>query len=117
MCNLAVQTGASLFMHAHSLPDLSPFTHLPSTAMGWIYNKTEDLKWEDLTSNTAITHLIAEHPPSSGEWRVVESISGYAGWRIDRASPRGGIRSPWSIVNMKKEDKLWILERQRSRLG
>jgi len=110
ICNLAAQTGASMFLHEHAppyLPSPSPSSSAlsdPSLSLssfffnenndnaqkeGWVYNKTESLTPALLTSPSAehFTHLIVEDTPApflaTGQWRVVEAVEGFARWKLD----------------------------------
>ncbi|PPQ74041.1 hypothetical protein CVT24_012343 [Panaeolus cyanescens] len=122
--NLAAQTGASLFLQLNAPP-----THpsLPASfANPWVYNKTEGLTIQDLsstTSKTPFTHLIAEVDPSSDailrkHWQTVETIKGFDRWAINRdllkrRDPVDLLTNLPRVLQFVESDKLWILERKK----
>ena len=61
LCNLATQSGASLFLHEYSPP-------------GWIYDKTEGIV---ATANATFTHAIIEDLAHLGNWTVLEEVRGF----------------------------------------
>ncbi|KAF5349753.1 hypothetical protein D9758_010190 [Tetrapyrgos nigripes] len=96
ICNLAAQTGASLFLQEYAPPiHSSTPLHLNSTAIAadstWTqYDKTEHLGISALTSRPEYTHLISEASPSDMEvlggrkhWQEVARINGFDGWSVD----------------------------------
>jgi alpha-1,6-mannosyltransferase len=114
ICNLAAQTGASLFLHTHAPPHLPYYAQ---SSRNWTYNKTELLSAQDLSSNTAITHLIAESPSMGDEWTVVRGVSGPLRWWVDPGALRafkkkGNVRDIWKVAGVTRAEVLWILERK-----
>ncbi|KAF8554440.1 hypothetical protein OG21DRAFT_1578255 [Imleria badia] len=123
ICNLAAQTGASLFLHEHASPFLSallssePHVAEPS----WTYNKTESLT-PSMISSSAFTHLIAESPEMAGaEWTAVEAIPAFKRWKLNHAVlSKLKTGRVWEIpldqwaraLEMEMEDQLWILARR-----
>ncbi|THH15124.1 hypothetical protein EUX98_g9512, partial [Antrodiella citrinella] len=65
LSNLAAQTGASLFLQTHTPPYILSTDH-DFRQHTWTYDKSENLTVEALTASSAITHLIAECPDSTG---------------------------------------------------
>ena len=123
IANLAAQTGASLFLHANSLP------HHPAIATSvtpmWVYNKTEGLHIDQLMASTSpFTHLIVETLPNElpPQWRVVEAIRIFNGFKgyvdirsvvqavrgLDHVALVGHLRH---LAKLPTRDALWILER------
>ncbi|THH12420.1 hypothetical protein EW146_g7714 [Bondarzewia mesenterica] len=117
LSNLAAQTGASLFLQTRSPPYCLPDLNAASSL--WIYNKTEHMTPQSLTSNRAITHLIAEarDPFERDGWVVADVVSGFAGWAVEKdlrsLVKREGVRGLLGILKMRRANKLWILERGR----
>jgi hypothetical protein len=91
LCNLAIQSGASLFLHEYSSPALV-------SAPGWIYDKTEGIV---ATANATFTHAIIEDLTHLGSWTMVEEVRGF-----DRLTLHG----------VEEAAKLWIVARTRSTL-
>jgi alpha-1,6-mannosyltransferase len=124
ICNLAAQTGASLFMQFNALPyhpsfvkpafkSSSPFQIPPEP---WIYNKTENLSIRDLTLSTSITHLISEVNPESEEGVVMEKD-----WKlVVPVTTRSRSVPSWKILKgewpWEEETRLWIYERRWSQI-
>ncbi|KAI0306185.1 Alg9-like mannosyltransferase family-domain-containing protein [Multifurca ochricompacta] len=120
--NLATQSGASLFLHTHAPPYWSRVGTLPpatSVSYRWVYNKTENLTPVDVAYDSPFTHVIAESRDAlpTGQWEIVEVIDGFVGWKVRRDVPgvvrEKGLKGLWDVLEMKKEDKLWIFERRR----
>lgn len=89
ICNLAAQTGASLFLQEHTLPTLRHNQSLSiDSKLEWRYDKTENLS--DLRQ---YSHAIVEDLSLVDGWKIEEAIQGYSG-----LSKRGIVYSP----------KLWI---------
>jgi len=118
--NLAAQTGASLFLEENSPPFPLILKHRTPTMSSWIYNKTEFLGPGDITAAKHFTHAITEHPEAfpSSQWKIVEPISSFAGWKKGTASSDARVERKgnlWEMVPMVEiiyADKLWILERR-----
>ncbi|KZT23137.1 glycosyltransferase family 22 protein [Neolentinus lepideus HHB14362 ss-1] len=113
--NLAAQTGASLFLHAHA-PPYPPYL-APPRASHWTYNKTESLDAKSLTVSTRITHIIAESTSDfdlQRKWTLVDSVAGFDHWEKNFAVLKngGGLKELLAIVTMAQIDKLYILERR-----
>jgi alpha-1,6-mannosyltransferase len=121
IANLAAQSGASLFLHTHAPPYRSSLGILPpaiSAAHPWIYNKTEGLTPAHVAYDSSFTHVIAENQDAllAGRWELVEVIDGFQGWKV-RKDVLGlvrewGLEGVWRVLEMKKENKLWIFERR-----
>jgi len=120
--NLAAQTGASLFLQLNAVPFPPAVYRRKDYRQGssWTYNKTESLTIEDLTGSKSITHLIAESKPDEyvqRHWKVVESVESFKQWKLDwdimklRSSELTRERLA-NVIQMHKEEKLWILERK-----
>jgi len=120
---LAAQTGASLFLQVHCPPYVHTSALPPSS--NWTYNKTESLTPSGLTFSPEITHLIVESDTdmeyfvTSGEWVLVDSVSGFEGWRMPRKDVFRRIGKVveelnfWDLVpRMEKKNRLWIVERK-----
>ena len=89
LCNLAAQSGASLFLHENSSPVLlSP--------PDWIYDKTEGIV---ATANATFTHAIVEDLTHLANWTVLEEVNGF-----ERLTLHGVQETP----------ELWIIARPRS---
>jgi alpha-1,6-mannosyltransferase len=101
ICNLAAQTGASLFTHAHD---------------AWTYNKTENLTPAQLRA-APFTHLLAETPAdfAGAGWTVRESVRAFDGWVLERdvrgLVAREGVRGLLGVLRPRTVEKLWIVER------
>jgi alpha-1,6-mannosyltransferase len=91
LCNLAVQSGASLFLHEYSSPVLL-------SASEWIYDKTEGIV---ATSNATFTHAIVEDLAHVGNWTTLEEIKGF---------------ECLTLHGMQEAAKLWIIARPHSTL-
>lgn len=122
IANLAAQSGASLFLHTHAPPYQPHLGVLPPSASSlhpWIYNKTENLEPNDVAYDSPFTHVIAESRDAlpDGRWKVVDVVDGFAGWKVRRDVPKlvweNGLEGLWSVLEMKKEPKLWIFEKRR----
>lgn len=91
LCNLAAQSGASLFLHEYSSPVLL-------SAPEWIYDKTEGIV---ATAKTTFTHAIVEDLTHLGNWTVLQEVRGF-----ERLTLRG----------VQESVKLWIVARTHSTL-
>jgi alpha-1,6-mannosyltransferase len=121
IANLAAQSGASLFLHTHAPPYRSSLGIRPPTisaAHPWVYNKTENLTPTDVAYDSPFTHVISESGDAlpAGWWELVDVIDGFQGWRV-RKDVLGlvrerGLEGLMSVLEMKKENKLWIFERR-----
>ncbi|KDQ29636.1 glycosyltransferase family 22 protein [Pleurotus ostreatus PC15] len=102
ICNLAAQTGASLFTQTHSPPNL--ITH-PNNDTSVVYSKTESLSPSQLTSGAPpydFTHLIIENHPTlflgalsrteRDKWEVIATLYGFERWIIANGSLHDGSR-------------------------
>ena len=131
LCNLAAQTGASLYLHLNS----SPYPHLNllfkrpiiEGSAAWIYNKTENLDDYAIASSRQITHIITERQPSAiilESFIPVANITAFDRWPLDKDTLQewglGIIRNPSEALRMTKlmkasgSTKLWILERKET---
>jgi alpha-1,6-mannosyltransferase len=122
IANLAAQSGASLFLHTHAPPyhpHIGVFPPAASLPNPWIYNKTENLEPMDFAYSSSFTHAIAESRDSLPDelWEVVDVIYGFAGWKIRKdvfgLMREKGIEGLWSVLEMKRERRLWIFEKRR----
>ncbi|KAJ2924814.1 hypothetical protein H1R20_g12296, partial [Candolleomyces eurysporus] len=125
--NLAAQSGASLFTQLHSQP-----TWPINSNANWAYNKTESLTFNDLTAaNSPFTHLILEERPAAKlldkrGWKVVSAVEAFEGIKLSlnpasiKTAGRQLVKDPSSksllsavrsIVDIRKGEKLWIVER------
>ena len=91
LCNLATQSGASLFLHEYSSPALH-------STPEWIYDKTEGIV---PTANATFTHAIIEDLTHLGNWTVLDEVKGF-----ERLTLRG----------VQQATKLWVVARTRSAL-
>ena len=91
LCNLAAQSGASLFLHEYSSPGLH-------SAPEWIYDKTEGIV---STANATFTHAIIEDLTHLGNWTVLEEVKGF-----ERLTLHG----------VQQAAKLWVVARTPSSL-
>ena len=89
LCNLAAQSGASLFLHEYSSPVLL-------SAPEWVYDKAEGIV---ATANATFTHAIVEDLTSIGNWTVLEEVKGF-----ERLTLHG----------VQEAVKLWIVARPHS---
>ena len=122
--NLAAQTGASLFLHTNAPPFLPVLngTH-PVQHADWVYDKTENLSFADLTRTPEITHLIAESaalaPSAAKGWTPVAVVDGFDGWKVNREVARvfregglfEGMKALGGVLEMVRAEKLVILRR------
>ncbi len=122
ICNLAAQTGASLFLHNNAPPFLPSLNDTHHTS--WVYDKTENLTLDDLTRSQEITHLIVEASSVSPSalaakgWTVVVVVDGFDGWRfnvdVSSALKDGlfeGVTRLGGVLEMVRSEKLIILKR------
>lgn len=101
MCDLAAQSGASLF--------------LQSSAKNWTYDKTEPLPLLD-----HFTHLIAEPAQVPVGWDVVDCVDGFDKWTLNLDALLLTPRTEASylkevfenLFEMQTSPKLCILERE-----
>ena len=118
IANLAAQSGASLFLHTHAPPYRSRLGVLPPPSSSWIYNKTENLAPAYIAYDSPFTHVIAESKDAlpSGRWQVVDVIDGFQGWKVRRnvlgLVSEKGLEGLQRVLEMKRENKLWIFERR-----
>lgn len=124
--NLAAQTGASIFLQANGPPSGIELGILPPPrGHSWVYNKTEHLDPQTITSTKSITHVIAECQPdersgvagtgfSATRWREVEVIRGFKKWQLNLSILKDvdGLLHFWDALTMVEEKKLAILERR-----
>ncbi|KAI0287797.1 hypothetical protein B0F90DRAFT_1806125 [Multifurca ochricompacta] len=95
------------------------------TGLGWALSlqpppfPTDGLTPTDVAYDSPFTHVITESRDAlpAGQWEIVEVIDGFMGWKVLRDVP-GVVREKelkrlWDVLEMKKEDKLWIFERRR----
>ncbi len=119
--NLAAQTGASLLLHSYA-PPFHPVLN-GTQPVNWVYDKTENLSFDDLTRAREITHLIAETasiPPSAtSAWAPVAIVDGFDGWKLNpdvkNAFQEGlfeGLKELTHVLEMKRSEKLVILKRR-----
>lgn len=120
IANLAAQSGASLFLHTHAPPYRSRLGVLPPSSPAtrpWIYNKTENLAPAYIAYDSPFTHVIAESRDAlpAGRWQVVDVIDGFRGWKVRKdvlgLVSEKGLEGLWRVLEMEKENKLWIFER------
>lgn len=125
--NLAAQSGASLFSQLYSQP-----TWPINSNVNWIYNKTESLTLNDLTAtNSPFTHLILEERPTAKlldkrGWKVVSAVEAFEGIKLSLSpasiktagrqlvqdpSSKSVLSAVRSIIDIRKGEKLWIVER------
>ena len=69
ICNLAAQTGASLFLHEHAAPYLAN-----TTSPDWSYDKTEGM-----VDMGQFTHAIVENLASVDGWKVDTVVEAFNG--------------------------------------
>jgi alpha-1,6-mannosyltransferase len=120
--NLAAQSGASLLLHTRAPPYRGRFGILPPTESAvhnpWIFNKTENLTPADIAYGPEFTHVIAESR-DAGRWEIVDVVDGFDGWKVHRDILRlvreRGLQGLWSVLEMKKAEKLWIFEKRGGR--
>lgn len=90
ICNLAAQTGASLFLHEHEQPILYSNGSINATGgLQWHYDKTEHLM--DLRP---YSHAIVEELSLVDGWHIEQVIEGYSGL---------------SMRGIKYSPKLWLM--------
>lgn len=121
--NLAAQSGASLFLHAHSPPYRPHLGIVPSSTSAthpWVYNKTENLTPANIAHDSSFTHAIAEDRDllPVGSLDAVEVIDGFRGWKIRNDVLRlvrknGLLIGLWNVFEMKKDNELFIFEFER----
>jgi alpha-1,6-mannosyltransferase len=132
ICNLAAQTGASLFLQEYA-PPFHPSLplYVNSTSMSassksnadfpWTeYDKTENLAISALSIRPEYTHLISEASPSDMEvlggkryWKEVGNVNGFDGWSVDWELLKGlkSGRGIWNGENKDKAGKADLMER------
>ncbi|KAF8268144.1 hypothetical protein EI94DRAFT_1728540 [Lactarius quietus] len=110
--NLAVQSGASLFLHTHAPPYRErPGIFRPTTPSAvyhpWIYNKTENLMPADIAYSSTFTHVIAESRDAlPGRCRIwVRRMEGRRD--VLRLVRESGLRG-FGVLEMKKAEKLCV---------
>ncbi|KAH9481156.1 putative Dol-P-Man:Man(7)GlcNAc(2)-PP-Dol alpha-1,6-mannosyltransferase [Psilocybe cubensis] len=123
--NLAAQTGASLFLQLNAPPYYHP-SQSQQLSQPWVYNKTENLSPNTLSSSSSpFTHLISEVPPSTDSrmdrtWRIVSEIKSFDRWAINReifsfrGKKKGELLTRFrDVLILQESPKLWLLERKR----
>ncbi|KAL0953154.1 hypothetical protein HGRIS_004417 [Hohenbuehelia grisea] len=126
ICNLAAQTGASLFTQTFSPPYLSP-TWANAHNIHAVYNKTEGMSPFAITTvDPSYSHLIIEMPPDmffgAGKWKVVGTVQAFDIWKrmplrviLDEGISQLAkdiFTKPNRFFGMELRDCLWILERE-----
>ena len=122
ICNLAAQTGASLFLQTHAPPYIGDLA--PTSSLDWVYNKTEHLTPNQLTASPYLTHVIAEIGDDgrqnvfqstgfpASKWRLTAVITALKQVKNNLRSPRKLISDPLHAVQLVKSEQLAILERK-----
>jgi hypothetical protein len=58
----------------------------------------------------------SENALPAGGWKVVDIIDGFQGWKVRKDVLRlireEGLEGLWGVLEMKKENSLWIFERR-----
>ncbi|KAJ7072884.1 glycosyltransferase family 22 protein [Mycena amicta] len=129
LCNLALQSGASLFTHVHA-PPYPPY--LPP-AGEWVYDKTDAP-----SSYVNFTHLIAETSVGPAQstaggfgfltrkkdkeagWTAVGEVSAFERWALDvgKLTGKNGeegvgiVDRVRGVVSLEERTRLWVLERK-----
>ncbi|KAF9450061.1 glycosyltransferase family 22 protein [Macrolepiota fuliginosa MF-IS2] len=125
ICNLAAQSGTTLFQHLNSPPFHPALFLWPNSvppAHPWTYNKTENLTIADLSNSRHFTHLISEVPPTEPEiikyWRLIKSIPAFDRVVLDKElllrKPLELPRRVWDLIRVEEKEQLWIYERSDS---
>ncbi|KAI0787349.1 hypothetical protein C8Q74DRAFT_1251107 [Fomes fomentarius] len=122
ICNLAAQTGASLFLHNNAPPFLPSLNGTHHTS--WVYDKSKNLTLDDLTRSQEITHLIVEASSNSPSalaakgWTEVAVVDGFDGWQFNwnvRSALKDGlfegVKRLGGALEMVRSEKLIILKR------
>ncbi|KAJ7787372.1 alpha-1,6-mannosyltransferase subunit [Mycena olivaceomarginata] len=128
IANLALQSGASLFMHMHA-PPYPAF--LANTSGAWVYDKTDNP-----ASFAGYTHLVAESaaPVAAGSggvfgflgrkkdgaeagWTELGRMAGFERWALDLGLLRlgeegaGMLERVQGALRLEERPRLWVLER------
>ncbi|KAJ7286958.1 glycosyltransferase family 22 protein [Mycena rebaudengoi] len=130
ICNLALQSGASLFTHVHAPPYPSfamPSLLNASASEAWVYDKTDVP-----ASFVEYTHLIAESPEVSASgsrafgfmgrkkeagWTELGSVPAFERWAVDLELLKTGkegagmLDRARGLLRFEKRTRLWVLER------
>ncbi|KAF5359561.1 hypothetical protein D9756_003528 [Leucocoprinus leucothites] len=123
ICNLAAQSGVTLFQHLNA-PPYHPALYLwPRSVpppVSWTYNKTENLAVADLTSAHHFTHLISEVPPSDPNiargWKLMRAVPAFHRVVFNKelllSRPQEVPRRVFDLIGIEERDQLWIYERK-----
>lgn len=123
ICNLAAQSGTTLFQHLNSPPYHSALYLWPNSVpptTPWIYNKTENLTLSELSRSSHFTHIISEQPPTSpeiaGHWNLMKAIPAFDRVVLDKellTHKRWELpRRIFDLIRIVEKDQLWIYERK-----
>ncbi|KXN86066.1 putative Dol-P-Man:Man(7)GlcNAc(2)-PP-Dol alpha-1,6-mannosyltransferase [Leucoagaricus sp. SymC.cos] len=123
ICNLAAQSGTTLFQQLNAPPYHPALFLWPNSvppAVPWTYNKTENLTLADLTSASHFTHMISEIPPSEPEiaqhWKLMKAIPSFNRVVLNKElmlkSPLKLWNKVFDLITIEQKDRLWIYERQ-----
>ncbi|XP_006459540.1 hypothetical protein AGABI2DRAFT_184199 [Agaricus bisporus var. bisporus H97] len=123
ICNLAAQSGTTLFQHLNSPPYHSALYLWPNSVpptTPWIYNKTENLTLSELSRSPHFTHIISEQPPTSpeiaGHWNLMKAIPAFDRVVLDKellTHKRWELpRRIFDLIRIVEKDQLWIYERK-----
>ncbi|KAJ7133759.1 glycosyltransferase family 22 protein [Mycena crocata] len=129
LCNLALQSGTSLFTHVHA-PPYPPFLAPNVTAGEWVYDKTDA---PAAGVYAAFTHVVGESPtpPTAGGktfgfmgrkadgagWTEVGRVEAFERWVVDR-EPREGagiLDRLKGVLRLEERPRLWVFERAASK--
>ncbi|KAJ3563641.1 hypothetical protein NP233_g8807 [Leucocoprinus birnbaumii] len=123
ICNLAAQSGVTLFQHLNAPPYPDALFLWPQSTppvRSWTYNRTENLTIGDLTSATQFTHLISEVPPLdpdiTRDWNLMATIPAFNRVVFDKElvlhRPLEVPRKFFDVIRVEQRDQLWIYERR-----
>lgn len=122
ICNLAAQSGVTLFQHLYAPPHPTFFLWSRSVLLSypWTYNKTENLSLADISSTSHFTHIISEVPPSDPDvirsWRLLREIPAFHRVTFNKdimlEYPRKISRWAFDLIGVEQKNQLWIYERK-----
>lgn len=121
ICNLAAQSGVTLFQHLHAPPQPSLLlgSHSVAPSLPWTYNRTENLSLADISSASHFTHIISEVSPSDPDviqsWRLLKEIPAFHRVVFNKnillERPHTLQRRAFDIFSIEQKNQLWIYER------
>ncbi|KAJ7821541.1 glycosyltransferase family 22 protein [Mycena olivaceomarginata] len=115
IANLALQSGASLFMHMHAPP--YPRTDNPASFAGYTHLVAESAAPVAAGSGGAFGLLGRKKDGVGGGWTELGSVAGFERWALDLRLLRQGeegagmLERVQGMLRLEERPRLWVLER------